>query len=121
MTEAVALGARVKPWVNINSAARRGQVLELLAAHLAGAACSAGFPELAHVPLLRLRHFAAATPVERFRSAARGLAAALEANVQFVAAARARAGFAPSDTSALQAFLAAEDAAQAVRVLTRFL
>ena len=92
MTEAAALGAWVSPWVHANSAARQGQVLELLAAHLAGAACSAGFPELAHVPLLRLRHFAAATPVERFRSAARGLAAALEANAQFVAAARARAG-----------------------------
>lgn len=96
------------------------QVLELLAAHLAGWACSAGFPELAHVPLLRLRRFAAGTPVERFRSAARGLAAALEANAGFVAAARARAGAAPADARALQGFLAAEDAAQAVRLCTCF-
>ncbi|KAK9835130.1 hypothetical protein WJX81_000218 [Elliptochloris bilobata] len=89
------------------------QVLELLATHLAGWACSAGFPELAHVPLLRLRRFAASTPVERFRSAAHGLAAALEANADFVAAERSRAGFAPLHACALQAFLAAEDAAQA--------
>ena len=95
-------------------------MLELLAAHLAGWACSAGFPELAHVPLLRLRRFAASTPVERFRSAARGLAAALEANAGFVAAARARAGVAPADARALQTFLAAEDAAQAVRLCRGF-
>lgn len=95
-------------------------MLELLAAHLAGWACSAGFPELAHVPLLRLRRFAAGTPVERFRSAARGLAAALEANAGYVAAARACAGAAPADARALQAFLAAEDAAQAVWLRTRF-
>ncbi len=95
------------------------QALELLAGHLAAWAAAPGFPELAHVPLLRLRRFAAATPVERFRAGARGLIAALEANAAWAAAARSAAGFAPGDAAAVAGFLAAEDAAGAVRAAAR--
>jgi len=95
------------------------QALELLAGHLAAWACAPGFPELAHVPLLRLRRFAAGTPVERFRAGARGLIAALEANAAWAAAARGAAGFAPGDAAAVAGFLAAEDAAGAVRAAAR--
>ncbi len=43
------------------------QVLEILAEHLATWSCSVAFPELAHVPLLHLRKFAKACPVDRFK------------------------------------------------------
>ncbi|KAG2453202.1 hypothetical protein HYH02_002526 [Chlamydomonas schloesseri] len=43
------------------------QLLEVLAEHLACWSCSIALPELAHVPLLALRRFAKACPVERFR------------------------------------------------------
>lgn len=44
-----------------------GQVVEVLADHLAQWSCSVAFPELAHVPLLHLKKFSKACPVERFK------------------------------------------------------
>ena len=41
--------------------------MELLADHLAQWGCSVAFPELAHVPLLHLRKFVKACPVDRFK------------------------------------------------------
>ena len=94
------------------------QTLELLAAHFAQWACSAAFPEMMHLPLQQLRRFAKQCKVERFRSSAKALAAALEANIAYVAAQRASDTFAPKDTASVLRFLASDDASQKVRSLT---
>ena len=90
------------------------QTLELLAAHFAQWACSAAFPEMMHLPLQQLRRFAKQCKVERFRSSAKALAAALEANTAYVAARRAADAFAPKDTASVLRFLASDDASQKV-------
>ena len=84
------------------------QVMELLADHLAQWAYSPAFPELALPTVARLRAFAKRTPVAAFRTASRGLVAAIDANAAFVGTARSRAEFAPADFEAVAAFLAAE-------------
>jgi len=88
--------------------------MELLASHLAPWACSVAYPELAHLPLQGLRRFAKGTSVERFRSAAKGLAAALEETTVAVSARRSAASFAPKDTGAAQNFISEADSAQEV-------
>ncbi|CAL5219709.1 g1599 [Coccomyxa viridis] len=88
------------------------QTLELLAAHFAQWACSTAFPEMMHLPLQQLRRFAKQCKVERFRSSAKALAAALEANIAYVAAQRASDAFAPKDTASVLSFLASDDASQ---------
>ena len=90
------------------------QTLELLAAHFAQWACSTAFPEMMHLPLQQLRRFAKQCKVERFRSSAKALAAALEANIAYVAAQRASDAFAPKDTASVLSFLASDDASQKV-------
>lgn len=75
------------------------QVLELLAGHLAQWSCHVAFPELVQLPLLHLRRFAKASPVERFRKSAKQLVDAIERNVAWVGAARDRAEFGPKDTA----------------------
>ena len=92
------------------------QVMELLATHLSHWACSVAYPELAHWPLQELRRFAKVTSVERFRSAAKGLASALEETGAVVSARRGAAAFAPKDTGAAQGFMSKEDIAQDVRL-----
>ncbi len=92
--------------------------MELLAAHFAQWACSTAFPEMMHLPLQQLRRFAKQCKVERFRSSAKALAAALEANIAYVAAHRASDAFAPKDTASVLRFLATDDALQKVRALS---
>lgn len=46
-----------------------GQVMELLADHLACWGCHIAFPELSFLTLTQMRKFMKATPVERFRQA----------------------------------------------------
>lgn len=94
-----------------------GQIMELLAAHFAQWACSAAFPEMMHLPLQQLRRFAKQCKVERFRSSAKALIAALEANLCYVAEHRASNVFAPKDTASLLTFLSSDDAQQKVRAL----
>ena len=67
-----------------------------------------------HLPLQQLRRFAKQCKVERFRSSAKALAAALEANIAYVAAQRASDAFAPKDTASVLRFLASDDASQKV-------
>lgn len=88
--------------------------MELLAAHFAQWACNTAFPEMMHLPLQQLRRFAKQCKVERFRSSAKALAAALEANITYVAGHRASDAFAPKDTASVLSFLASNDAQQKV-------
>lgn len=64
------------------------------------------FPELSHLVLLRLRHFAKHSTVERFRKSARQLAQAIDRNVQYLGPKRDRADFSPKDSAQVAAFLA---------------
>ena len=50
--------------------------MELLAEHLSCWGCHIAFPELSFLTLAQLRKFAKATPVDRFRQAVEGAAAA---------------------------------------------
>jgi nucleolar complex protein 2 len=85
-------------------------VLELLADHLRQWALSIAFPELAHLPLLALRGYAKASPVERFRRHAKSLADALSRNTAWVGAARDGVAYAPHDLGAVAGFLAGQEA-----------
>ena len=82
-------------------------VLELTASHLAQWAGSPGFPELSRPATTRLRAFVKAVRVDRFRVAAKGLLAAIDATAADVAAARADGVTAPCDGAAVAAFTAA--------------
>lgn len=95
--------------------------MELLAAHFAQWACSPAFPEMVQLPLQQLRRFGKHCKVERFRSSAKALSAALEANVAYVAVHRASNAFAPKDTASVLSFLVSDDAQQKVRALSRFI
>lgn len=79
--------------------------MELLASSLALSARSPAFPELVHLPMLALKRFAKASPVERFRSQARLLLDAIDTNAKFVGSRRDAANFAPKDADAVAAFL----------------
>ena len=65
------------------------QVVEALARHLSHWAFHPAFPELAHLPLLRLRKLAKGLPVERFRAGLRALGVALETQADLVTQHRA--------------------------------
>ena len=82
-------------------------VLELTASHLAQWAGSPAFPELSRPAAVRLRAFVKAVRVDRFRVAAKGLLAAIDATAADVAAARADGVTAPCDGAAVAAFTAA--------------
>ena len=84
------------------------QVIETLARHLSHWAFHPAFPELAHLPLLRLRKLAKSLPVERFRTALRALVVALESQADLVTQHRARLPCAPSNTDAVAGFMADE-------------
>jgi hypothetical protein len=94
------------------------QVMELLAAHFAQWACSPAFPEMVQLPLQQLRRFGKKCKVERFRSSAKALSAALEGNFAHVAGHRASNAFAPKDTASVLSFLVSDNAQQGVRAQT---
>eukprot|EP00891_Asterochloris_glomerata_P005532 jgi/Astpho2/5532/gw1.00079.30.1_t len=81
------------------------QVLEQLGAHLAQWSCHVAFPELAHLPLVQLRSFAKSCKVERFRTASRALADAIQRNAAWVAQKRDAVDFSPKDASQVANFL----------------
>lgn len=92
----------------------RLQVLELLAEHLAQWSCHIAFPELSHLPLAHLRAFAKHCRVDRFRTAARALADAVQRNAAWVGRARDAVDFSPKDAAQVASFLRAEAEAKQV-------
>jgi nucleolar complex protein 2 len=80
--------------------------MELLAGSLALYARNPGFPELVHLPMLTLRRFIKASPVEKFRSQATLLLHAVGSHAKYVGMQRDGVDFAPKDTDSTAAFLA---------------
>ena len=93
------------------------QVLEQLGAHLAQWSCHVAFPELAHLPLVQLRSFAKSCKVERFRTASRALADAIQRNAAWVAQKRDAVDFSPKDASQVANFLRKEFEGKHVRLI----
>lgn len=79
--------------------------LELLAGSLALWARNPGFPELTHLPLIALKRFVKAAPVERFRRQSKLLQDSIEASARVVGAAREAADFAPKDVTQVAEFM----------------
>ncbi|KAK9791168.1 hypothetical protein WJX73_004155 [Symbiochloris irregularis] len=82
------------------------QVIEALARHLTHWAFSPAFPELSHLPSLRLRKLAKTLPVERFRGMVKALIVAVEAQATLVTQHRAELACAPTDVEAVAQFMA---------------
>ena len=80
------------------------EVVDLLTMHTAQYACHISFPELAYTTVVALKHFASASPVERFRKQVRALVAALEQNSAWVMQRRSNVDFAPKDLEDVDAF-----------------
>ena len=75
------------------------------------------FPELAHLPLVQLRSFAKSCKVERFRTASRALADAIQRNAAWVAQKREAVDFSPKDASQVAGFLRTEFESKHVRLV----
>ena len=80
------------------------EVVDLMSMHTAQYACHISFPELAYTTIVALKHFASASPVERFRKQVRALVAALEQNTTWVMQRRSNVDFAPKDLEQVSAF-----------------
>ena len=81
------------------------QVMECLGQHLEHWAFSPAYPELVHLPLLRLRRLVKTLKVERFRAALRSLVTAVESQAALVTQHRSGLACAPTDAAAITAFM----------------
>lgn len=79
--------------------------MELLAGSLALYATNPGFPELVHLPMLTLRRFVKASPVDKFRSQTTLLLHAVDSQAKYVGLQRDGVEFAPKDVEAAASFL----------------
>jgi nucleolar complex protein 2 len=79
--------------------------MELLAGALALIARNPGYPEMAHLPMLSLKAFAKACPVDRFRSQAKLLLEAIDANARLIGTRRDTVDFAPKDMAKVDEFM----------------
>ena len=80
------------------------EITELLTQHTAQFACHIAFPELAYTSTVALKHFASATPVDRFRKQVRALVHVLEQNTVWIMQRRSNVDFAPKDGDQVDAF-----------------
>ncbi|XP_057830087.2 nucleolar complex-associated protein 2 isoform X1 [Cryptomeria japonica] len=80
-------------------------VLEHLAEHLTQWSYSVSFPELAFIPLVRLRQFNKYTKVDRFRRQVKQLIEQVEKNIEYIARKRGDISFAPKDQNSVATFL----------------
>ncbi|RZC48301.1 hypothetical protein C5167_041242 [Papaver somniferum] len=80
-------------------------VIELLSAHFAQWSYHISFPELAAIPLIRLRKFNEKTTVESLRRPVKRLIDMVEQNVEFVNKKREEVAFSPKDKAAVASFL----------------
>eukprot|EP00249_Psilotum_nudum_P022093 c28368_g1_i1 orf=229-2787(+) len=83
-------------------------VIEQLVGHLAQWSYAIAFPELALVPLLRLRRFLKETKVDRFYRQIKQLIDQIETNIEYVTRTRDGVTFAPKDVSSVSSFLQSE-------------
>ncbi|KAI3943552.1 hypothetical protein MKW92_024450, partial [Papaver armeniacum] len=80
-------------------------VIELLSAHFAQWSYHISFPELAAIPLIRLRKLNEKTTVESLRRPVKRLIDMVEQNVEFVNKKREEVAFSPKDKAAVDSFL----------------
>ncbi|XVF23676.1 hypothetical protein REPUB_Repub13aG0059900 [Reevesia pubescens] len=80
-------------------------VIELLAMHFAQWSYHITFPELATIPLIRLRKFHEATTIESFRRVVKRFIDQVEENIEFVQRKRDEVAFSPKDHQSVESFL----------------
>ncbi|KAI3921482.1 hypothetical protein MKW98_013416 [Papaver atlanticum] len=80
-------------------------VIELLSAHFAQWSYHISFPELAAIPLIRLRKFNEKITVESLRRPVKRLIDMVEQNIEFVNRKREEISFSPKDKVAVDSFL----------------
>lgn len=83
-------------------------VVEQLAEHLTLWSYSVAFPELAFIPIVRLRQFKKETKVDRFRRQVKQLIDQVESNIEYVGKKRTDISFSPKDHVPVSSFLQAE-------------
>ncbi|KAG9439500.1 hypothetical protein H6P81_019665 [Aristolochia fimbriata] len=82
--------------------------IEMLAVHFAQWSYHISFPEIATIPLIRLKQIQQNTTVERIRRSIQCLVDQVEQNVQFVQRKREDVAFSPKDQAAVDSFLQLE-------------
>ncbi|XP_048231813.1 nucleolar complex-associated protein 2 isoform X3 [Ricinus communis] len=82
--------------------------LELLAVHFAQWSYHISFPELAAIPLIRLRNFHEITTTESFRRVVKRFIDQVEHNIEFVRKKRDEVAFSPRDQQSVESFLQQE-------------
>ncbi|XP_021296107.1 nucleolar complex protein 2 homolog isoform X1 [Herrania umbratica] len=80
-------------------------VIELLAMHFAKWSYHITFPELATIPLIRLRKFNETTTIESFRRVVKRFIEQVEQNIEFVQRKRDEVAFSPKDHQSVESFL----------------
>ncbi|XP_022765342.1 nucleolar complex protein 2 homolog isoform X3 [Durio zibethinus] len=79
-------------------------VIELLAMHFAQWSYHITFPELATIPLIRLRKFHETTTIESFRRVVKQFIDKVEENIEFVQRKRDEVAFSPKDHQPVESF-----------------
>ncbi|XP_012086517.1 nucleolar complex protein 2 homolog isoform X2 [Jatropha curcas] len=82
--------------------------IELLAVHFAQWSYHISFPELATIPLIRLRKFHEITTTESFRNILKRFIDQVEQNIEFVRKKRDEVAFSPRDQQSVESFLQLE-------------
>ncbi|XP_030930154.1 nucleolar complex protein 2 homolog [Quercus lobata] len=83
-------------------------VIELLAEHFAQWSYHISFPELATIPLVRLKKFIEITSIESFRRVVKRFIDQVEHNIEFVQKKRDEVAFSPKDLQSVESFLQLE-------------
>ncbi|CAN8279446.1 unnamed protein product [Cochlearia groenlandica] len=83
-------------------------VIELLASHFAQWSFHISFPELATIPLMRLKKFIETTAMEGLKRVVKRFIEQVEMNIEFVQMKRDESAFSPNDQQAIETFLQLE-------------
>ncbi|XP_068331222.1 protein REBELOTE-like [Pyrus communis] len=83
-------------------------VIELLSAHFAQWSYHISFPDLATIPLVRLRKFHEITTIESFKRIVKRFIDQVEQNIEFVRKKRDEVPFSPKDQQSVESFLQLE-------------
>ncbi|KAK9283729.1 hypothetical protein L1049_011979 [Liquidambar formosana] len=82
--------------------------IELLSAHFALWSYHISFPDLATIPLIRLRKFYEATTIESLRRVVKRLIDQMEQNIEFIQKKRDEVAFSPHNQESVESFLQLE-------------
>ncbi|WCJ19372.1 Nucleolar complex-associated protein 2 [Euphorbia peplus] len=100
-----------KPWLKSRNfqEACIFSTIELLAVHFAQWSYHVSFPEVATLPLLRLRKFHEMSTIESFRRTVKRFIDQVEQNMEFVRKKRDEVSFSPKDEQSVEAFIQLEN------------